>query len=153
MSKSRRGEISLSLAELRRLKPGLDEVDTRLKKQIERAEEALSALKVGVRFSKKLSEERISGYAEFLAFDRYGGKWRLLHEAGPDGGEEHEWTTRPLADCNRDLRGEAMAMLPELLEEAVEAISRRIAERQALVEELDDALDEIVGASTAKEGK
>ncbi len=144
-----KGDLRSTLAELKSAKLEVDEVDDELSKRIALAEKALAKLKLGVRISVELAAK--GNWAQFLAFDKYGNRWRLVIEEGPDdGGEPDDWQCTPLSDTNREMRAQAFERLPELLEAGIQQIRNYAKQRRELLAQAD-ALLAVLASETAGE--
>lgn len=107
------GGIAQALARIAERKRELDRLDDEYLALILRAEEALRALGIGLRCSTLMWSEPVAGAsveeAQFLAFDKIAGVWRLAIEHGVSTGDPEDWTLTPLASADRDTRFSAVA--------------------------------------------
>ena len=88
---------------------------------IKQAEEAITALKLGVSAGILINEPEQEGFEQILGFRKDGGRWRLQIESGPlNAGDPADWTVNPLVNCSRETRVRAVGALPALVERLVE---------------------------------
>ena len=103
-----------------------------LNEQIALVEERLSALRLNVtafvQFQGRISQ--MHGYYDGLAFARYQNSWRLVREYGPEG-DPDEGTTELLSTCSKEIRAEAMPLLPELYAGLLRAADAEVAKIRA----------------------
>jgi hypothetical protein len=131
------GGIAEALALITERKRELDRLDDEYLALIARAEDALRALGIGLRFSTLMWSGPVEGAsveeAQFLAFDKIAGVWRLAIEHGVSTGDPEDWTLTPLASADRDTRFIAVAdgHLEKLIHAALVAQDAAIARRAA----------------------
>ncbi len=120
----------------------LANVTDELNSKIAEAETSLAALKLGVRASVLIredtnSETGLSWYSH-LSFGKWEKSWRLLYETSSDFHDEVE--TTPLTNASREVRLQAIDVMPDLLLAMVESAEKEADEVKSKL----DALGEFV---------
>ena len=150
------GEIEAALAQIAKRRPDLNTADDQYLALIARAEEALRALAIGLRFSTRMSfvETRNSVSETILSFDTHAGAWRLCVEEGPDDMPEM-WDQRPLASADRETRFSVFrdGHLHRLIIEGLALLDREIATRDQCMPASTTLITTLEGAKPKKGGK
>src|ERR1700738_1169264 len=111
--KAEPGDLADALARANAIRPMLSAAADALNKAIEEAEQAIAALKLGVRASVNMFSDDEIGWAQDLAFGKEAKTWRLLVETTHQGAETSEVT--PLVNASREIRLHAIGLLPDLV--------------------------------------
>jgi hypothetical protein len=102
----------------------LSDRSNELNAELAKAEEAIAALRVGVRATVVLEVDEEEGTETHLCFERHEGKWSLTIRDGRP--ELEDWSTTPLLKASRRRRMEAAQLLPALVDELVLRIESEI---------------------------
>jgi hypothetical protein len=153
MKKSaQKAELSGAIASLKQKRDVMLALDGRMSDEITGVEDALRSLKLSVPFAICIEKDPKNQYSEWLSFEKYEGKWRLTISSGPDD-EPDLWSTKPLANCSREKRYDAVNNhLFDLVTKAVEDMDRQIHEREQAVEKAG-LLRELLAQADGKEGE
>jgi hypothetical protein len=127
----------------------LDQLDSELSSRISEWEATLNSLPLRTRIQLPLEETHVlepgSEWVSCLTWEKDGGKWKFLIEEGLFD-EPGTWRTKPLLDCSREQRGEAVERhIPALLELAVKELQEKIEQRRRALQQSDELLSAVTG--------
>lgn len=114
---------------------------------LRRAEQALTDLNLGVTTAVSLNplEDDRTDWRQLLRFGKDSTGWRLILESGPDAGEPEDWTESPLLNASKEVRLQAVARLPALLEKLVETAEQHLASLRQRTAEADVFASTVAG--------
>jgi hypothetical protein len=118
---------------------------------ITRAESMLANLRMGVAASVKLWDDG-NGHFTYIGFGKVDKVWRLTIETGWEGDDEID--VSPLANASRQIRLEALDLLPDLVNELIKESEREVvnvAKKRASAEQFLDDLGHALTLSAADE--
>lgn len=128
------GDLAQALSRARELKTKLAAAADELNRSIAEAEAAIAALQIGVRASVVLEGDPETLWSRLLVFGKDAKGWRLLVSEGRDPIPD-SWTEQPLQNASREVRLQAIKMLPALV--------------QAMVTTAEKEIQRLEGAATA----
>jgi DNA polymerase-3 subunit gamma/tau len=120
--------LRASLQRARRVAPELASATDAVNIALERVEQALTTLNLGVTACIDLDPDRNprDDWARCLRFGKDGSTWRLLLESGPEGGDADDWSQSPLLSASKEVRLQAVEQLPALIDKLVEAAEDQV---------------------------
>ncbi len=130
------GGVAGALTRLAERSASLSRLDDEYLKLINRTEEALRALNLGffvdTWISSSQADESGASFVRCLAFEKIGGAWRLVERSGLDQDDPDDWSSVPLASCDRELRFSVFAdgHVEKLLLKALEVLDAAVAKRE-----------------------
>lgn len=130
------GALDGAVKQLRVLKKDLDALDDHVGHDVAAIEQLLTELKLGIPIFVDLPsfDAADDGEAEgrALLFTKHQGTWKIVYTYGSLRAPE-KWQEDPFHSCTRDIRVELAKHLPTLVLNAVEWMTARIKEREALI--------------------
>jgi hypothetical protein len=125
--------LHLSLQRARRVAPELASATEAVNSALERVEQALAALNLGVSASVNLDPDPNprDDWHQYVRFGKDGSTWRLLLESGPDGGDTEDWSQSPLLSTSKEVRLRAVERLPALVDKLVEVAEHQVGKFRA----------------------
>jgi hypothetical protein len=118
--------LRASLQRARRVAPELASATDAVNLALERVEQALAALNLGVTASVNLYPGCVDDWQQCLGFGKDGSTWRLVLESGPAGGDDEDWSQSPLLSTSKEVRLRAVERLPALVDKLVEVAERQV---------------------------
>jgi hypothetical protein len=141
--------LHASLQRARRVAPELASATEAVNSALERVEQALAALNLGVTAAVNLYPDLDpglqDGWVQYVRFGKDGSTWRLLLESGPYGGDPEDWSQSPLLSTSKETRLRAVERLPALVDQLVEEAERQVSDFRsaaAKAQALADAIAE-----------
>ncbi|WP_437716253.1 SIMPL domain-containing protein [Sorangium sp. So ce448] len=140
--------LHLSLQRARRVAPELASATEAVNNALERVEQALSALNLGVTAAVNLDPDANprDDWNQYVRFGKDGSTWRLLLESGPMDGEPEDWSQSPLLSTSKEVRLRAVDRLPALIDRLVEVAERQVGEFRAAAAKAKALADAIAEA-------
>jgi hypothetical protein len=132
-----------SLQRARRVAPDLASATNAVNSALERVEEALTSLNLGVSASVDLYPAFTwdpGDWRQKLRFGKDGSVWRLLlegHTVGDYGDEEDDPTQSPLLSASKEIRLRAIERLPALINALVAVAEAQIGEFRTAAEKAE----------------
>lgn len=125
-----------SLQRARRVAPELRAAVDATNLAIERVEEALAALNLGVTASVNLDPKPPSDgdWLQYVRFGKDGSTWRLMLESGVCGDGKEDWSQSPLLSASKEVRLQAVERLPDLINALVDAAEDQVRRFRAAAE-------------------
>lgn len=120
------------------LQPRLSQAADRLNSKIASFEEALNSLNLGVAATVRLYEEDLEPVGTDLEFRKYNGKWRLVVFHWDDGRDRSD--RAPLVGASRELRLDAVALFPKLLDALLAASEQELTRIDASAAAVDSLI-------------
>ena len=120
------------------LQPRLSQAADRLNSKIAAFEEELSSLNLGVAATVRLFEDDTEPLGLDLEFRKHAGRWRLLVNHWDDGRDHAD--RAPLVGASRELRLDAVALFPKLLESLLAASEQELARIDASAASVDSLI-------------
>jgi hypothetical protein len=122
-----------SLQRARRIAPEVAAATDAVNGALERVEQALTSLNLGVTAAVELEPCRSSmdGWEQYLCFRKDGSTWRLLLESGPMGGDADDYSESPLLNASKEVRLKAIERLPALVDKLVEVAEKHVSQLRA----------------------
>lgn len=122
----------------------LAEKSNELNETLVKAQEAITALRLGVSGSVLMYVDEEDGTETYLSYERYDGKWCLTIMSGRP--ELENWTTTDLLKTTRRTRIAAARRLPELVDDLMKKtetevgqVDESIATIRSFIKELKEA--------------
>ncbi len=131
------------------IKAALSVVTDELNEALQRAENALLGLGLGVRASVEIERTDNPGgptWFRLLTFGKLDRQWRLIYESGFDDPELEQWNEGLLLNASREVRIEASRLLPKLYEELLRTAMKQVAD----VDEATRTVDAFVSTLASK---
>lgn len=107
---------------------------------IERAEKALTGLRLNVAACVTLTYDTEENWGQYLGFRKDGREWGLFVDSGHDGQDPAEWDHIRLQTASRETRLVALSKLPELKNALVVEANRQCSNAMRVVLDTDTFL-------------
>lgn len=138
-------EMSSSIIRLREAVPRMNAAADRAVKTVNRVEKLLNEeLGVGTRANVTIYSYQSDqyGYCEFksLSYQRHNGRYRIVVVNGIEEADPDDWSTKPVSECDRDTKLQAIEKLGELIDAVTVAVERRVEKLADVYEKLDETV-------------
>jgi hypothetical protein len=136
--------LNKALSRAREVAAQLGPATDRLNTLIQAVETAIAELQLGVTAYVRMNPDD-PNWAHLLTFGKFSNDWQLLIESGPDGGDREDWSATPLRNMSRELRLQAVDLIPELIEKLIEEAASQVKAVQAKATQVENILAELKG--------